>query len=202
MTVVNSASHSEQQGLSKQLRALTHETHEQLDNSIMQAASFASVDGYAGFVAVQFLFHRDVDALYGDARLRELLPDLDGRRRLAQIAADLSDLGRAEPGGNPAPAFTVGEDVDLPTALGWLYVAEGSKMGGALLRKEAAKLGLSDSHGARHLAPAPEGPAAHWRSFTAALDAVPLDEDGVAKAVAGANAAFAQVQGYVQTVLG
>ncbi|WP_204320942.1 biliverdin-producing heme oxygenase, partial [Enterobacter hormaechei] len=53
---------------------------------------------------------------------------------------------------------------------------------------------LSDTHGARHLAPAPEGPAAHWRTFTAALDAVTLSDAEEAQVVAGAKAAFAQVQ--------
>ncbi|NWM49713.1 biliverdin-producing heme oxygenase, partial [Escherichia coli] len=87
---------------------------------------------------------------------------------------DLADLGRGLPA-TEHPAFIPGA-VKIPAALGWLYVAEGSSMGAALLRKAAAKLDLSDTHGARHLAPAPEGPAAHWRTFTAALDAVTLSD--------------------------
>ncbi|WP_448538289.1 biliverdin-producing heme oxygenase [Sphingobium yanoikuyae] len=67
-------------------------------------------------------------------------------------------------------------------------------MGAALLRKEVAKIGLSDSFGARHLAPAPEGPAAHWRAFTAALDAVEIAEADEPRTGQGANAAFLRVQ--------
>jgi hypothetical protein len=33
-------------------------------------------------------------------------------------------------------------DLELPAALGWLYVAEGSNLGGTILYKMAAKLGL------------------------------------------------------------
>lgn len=186
------------QPLSKRLKGLTHETHDRLDKSIMAAASFDSVDGYARFAGVQYLFHRDIHALYDDAALQAVLPGLAERRRMELIAADLHDLGVTLPGVGPEggePAFTAGS-IDVPTALGWLYVAEGSNMGAALLRKEAAKLGLSDTHGARHLAPAPEGPAAHWRAFTAALDAAELSEEEEARAVAGANAAFARVQAY------
>ena len=147
----------------RRLKARTRQTHDRLDNRILEAAAFDTVEGYAQFAAIQHRFHRDIDALYDDAQLRALLPGLDTRRRLALIRADLSDIGHpaVEPG--EPPVFS-GGTIDVPTALGWLYVAEGSNLGAALLRKEVAKLGLSDSFGAQHLAPAPEGPAPHWRA--------------------------------------
>lgn len=186
--------------LSKRLKFSTHEVHDALDRSIMAAASFSDIESYARFVEIQFLFHRDIEPLYDIAALQALLPGLAGRQRLALIAADLADIGRSVPDTDLPPAFSAGA-VDTPTALGWLYVAEGSNLGAALLRKEAAKIGLSDEHGARHLAPAPEGPAAHWREFTAALDAVPLDEAEQQRAIAGANAAFMRVQAFADARL-
>ena len=186
---------------SKRLKTLTHQTHDRLDRSIMAAASFDNLDGYARFVEVQYLFHRDIAALYEDAALQALLPNLEARRRLGLIVADLADLDRDPPAGSEAPVFTPGR-IDMPSALGWLYVAEGSNMGAALLRKEVSKIGLSDDHGARHLAPAPEGPAAYWRAFTAGLDAVELSPGEEARAVAGANAAFARVQAFADVRLG
>lgn len=184
------------------LKALTHEVHDRLDRSIMATASFSSVEGYARFVQVQYLFHRDIEALYDDARLQALFPGLAGRKRLGLIAADLADLGVPLPAGESGRAFAPGTPPDIATALGWLYVAEGSTMGAALLRKEAAKLGLSDDHGARHLAPAPEGPAAHWRAFTAQLDAAPLPPEEEERVSAGAHAAFARVQAHADSHLG
>jgi len=178
---------------SKRLKAATSDTHDRLDSSIMAAASFESLAGYTRFIAIQYLFHRDIDALYDEQQLRDLLPGLSDRRRMALVAADLADLDVAIPAPASPPVFAAGA-VDVPTALGWLYVAEGSNMGAALLRKQAAQLGLSDAHGARHLAPTAEGPAAHWRAFTAALDAAELTADEEARAVAGAQAAFARVQ--------
>jgi heme oxygenase len=88
-----------------------------------------------------------------------------------------------------------------PEALGWLYVAEGSNLGAAFLLKEAAKLGLSESFGARHLADAPEGRGLHWRRFTAALDAVALSASEEARAIASANDAFARVRALVDRFL-
>lgn len=183
--------------LSKRLKAQTHDVHEGVDRSIMTAASFANLERYGEFLCVQYLFHRDVDALYGHVVLQDLLPGLAERRRLPQVEADLADLNLPRPATILIPVFRPDTELDIPGALGWLYVAEGSNMGAALLRKEAAKLALSDSFGARHLAPASEGPAAHWRAFTAGLDAAALTDKEEARAVAGAQAAFARVQAYV-----
>ena len=80
--------------------------------------------GYVVSLAASRRLHRDIDAVYDDAQLRALLPGLDTRRRLALIRADLSDIGHpaVEPG--EPPVFS-GGTIDVPTALGWLYVAEG-----------------------------------------------------------------------------
>ncbi|MGQ4274033.1 biliverdin-producing heme oxygenase [Terrihabitans sp. B22-R8] len=180
---------------SKQLKADTHSTHEHLDSSIMAGRPFASVENYGLFLKVQHGFHRDIDALYSNPELDKLLPDLPGRRRLGLIEQDLADLGIPAPEAERAPVF--GDAADIPTALGWLYVAEGSNLGAAFLLKEAVKLGLSEERGARHLAGAPEGRGRHWKTFTAALDALDLDEVGEQRVRDGAIAAFQRVQSLV-----
>lgn len=179
---------------SKRLKAATHETHDRLDKSIMAGEPFASRERYGLFLRMQHAFHRDIDALYSDAALDALLPDLQGRRRLGLIEQDLADLGAQALAFDAPPAFAPGAAVELPVALGWLYVAEGSNMGAAFLLKWAKeKLGLSEEFGARHLAGAPEGRGLHWRTFTAALDAVPLSGEDEARVIAGAEAAFRRV---------
>ncbi len=116
---------------SKRLKARTTGTHERLDQSIMAGDPFASRERYALFVEVQYQFHRDIDALYDDMALDVLLPDLKGRRRFALVGQDLIDLGFDLPVADGEPAFLTGNAIDLPTALGWLYVAEGSNLGAA-----------------------------------------------------------------------
>ncbi|MDQ1154618.1 biliverdin-producing heme oxygenase [Brevundimonas sp. SORGH_AS_0993] len=184
------------------LKALTRETHDQLDAYITGVASFQTIEAYGRFLTVQHRFHRDIDALYDDAALVAALPGLKDRRRLPAILQDMADLGLAPPRVDAPPLFGAGATLNVAHALGWLYVAEGSNMGAALLRKQAARLGLSDEHGARHLAPAPEGPAAHWRSFTAALDAVTLPARAEPRVIEGAEAAFRQVHAYTVEHLG
>lgn len=185
---------------SKRLKAATHATHDQLDKAIMAGEPFASRERYALFVKVQHGFHRDIDTLYDDPALDKLLPDLKGRRRFALIERDLTDLGAQAPAVDTPPAFKAGASVDLPTALGWLYVAEGSNLGAAFLLKEALNLGLSETFGASHLASAPEGRGLHWRTFTAALDEVSLSDADEARVIAGAEAAFNRVHGLVRDV--
>ncbi|MCJ2185057.1 biliverdin-producing heme oxygenase, partial [Novosphingobium sp. 1949] len=111
-----------------------------------------------------------------------------------------ADLG-LEPLDRGEPVFAAGAAIDRASALGWLYVSEGSNLGAALLRKAVAPLGLSDDFGARHLAPAPEGPAAHWREFVAALDTVPLDAEEEARATEAARRAFVHVQALADACL-
>lgn len=183
-------------GRAKRLKAHTHEVHEALDRRIMAGDPFADRARYCRFLAVQHAFHRDIDALYSNPALDALLPDLAGRRRLPQIEQDIIDLGGTVPELGTAPLF--GREADVPTALGWLYVAEGSNLGAAFLLKAAAALGLSEAFGARHLAGHPEGRGLHWRTFTAALDAVTLTDAEEERVMAGAEAAFRRVHDLVE----
>ncbi|MGU3495736.1 biliverdin-producing heme oxygenase [Xanthobacteraceae bacterium A53D] len=182
----------------KRLKARTNATHDRLDAGIMARAPFASRDRYGMFLAVQHDFHRQIDALYADPTLDRLLPDLAGRRRLPRIAQDMADLGLPVPPATGTPVFAPGAALDLPAALGWLYVAEGSNLGAAFLLKAAAKLGLDDGFGARHLAGAPEGRGLHWKTFTAALDGLDLTADEEARMTAGGEAAFRHVHALVE----
>ncbi|WP_020186159.1 biliverdin-producing heme oxygenase [Methylopila sp. 73B] len=186
-------------GLTARLKGQTHEAHGGLDAAIMAKRPFADRERYGRFLAVQHAFHRDVDALYVDPALGRLLPGLATLRRLPLVVQDRADLGPSGPEPAGEPVFREGQPHDLAASLGWLYVAEGSNLGAAFLLKEAAKLGLSDTFGARHLAPAAEGRGLHWRTFAAALDDVHLSEDEGRRATEGAAAAFERVRVLVKT---
>ncbi len=182
------------------LRAATHSTHETLDQSIMAARPFDSIGNYARFLKVQHAFHRDAAPLYRAPALQHLIPDLSQRTRLAAVAQDAASLGVTLPDYAGSPATSYG--VDVPEALGWLYVIEGSNLGAAFLFKAAVKMGLSAEHGAGHLAEAPEGRAAQWRAFKEALDAAQLAEAEEARVIAGAEEAFARVRALIAEHLG
>lgn len=180
---------------SARLKAATRDSHGALDKRIMAGDIFADRRNFARFLRVQYRFHRSIDALYASPALDALLPDLAERRRLQQVRSDLQDLEQALPGEDIA---ALRDELPLPTALGWLYVAEGSNLGGTVLYRMAAALGLDRNFGARHLAAHPDGAARHWRQFTAALDAVVLSPAQEQEVIDAADAAFRSVHGHVE----
>ena len=186
--------------LSEHLRRQTRTAHEGVDQTIMAARPFDTLENYAGYLRVQHGLFSAVAPLYARADLTEVIADLAERNRLEALRCDLADLGETPP---LEPASHLLHHQDGAYVLGWLYVVEGSNLGAAILLKHARGLGLDESHGARHLAAPPEGRAAYWRSFRAGLDAIDLVQatDPLMEArrnvVAGANAAF----GYVRQLL-
>ncbi|QCJ00066.1 biliverdin-producing heme oxygenase [Agrobacterium larrymoorei] len=185
----------------KRLKAATRQAHQALDSFIMSAKPFETRENFGTFLKTQYLFHRDLDAFFFNHTLDGLLPDLHGRRRLDLIAQDLADLSLEIPGEENIRFKKDDAEFDLPEAMGWLYVVEGSNLGAAFLLKDAAKLGLDENFGARHLAGAPEGRGLHWRTFTAALDDIDLSEEEEARAIAGAEAAFVSVHEYAKRMM-
>lgn len=183
---------------SKSLKALTYDTHELLDKRIMAFQPFANRENYARYLQAQFLFLRDMESLYDNPLLARVLSDLDERRRYDLIAADLGFLGQPLP--ELCEARRDGASFDLATALGWLYVVEGSKLGAAILLKLTEKLGLSAERGAQHLAAHPDGRARHWREFTAILDAQDFGAAEEARVVDGAKAGFALMNAHLDKV--
>lgn len=172
--------------LSARLKQETAVQHERMHTLMETADPFASRDGYARFVAAQYLFQRDIEHLFADPSVRAAVPDIDSRGRAAASLADLADLAWDVPHGDVAS-----RGVAMPEALGWLYVSEGSTLGAAFLFKAAKdNLGLSAEFGARNLAAYPEGRAAAWRNFVASLDSDALTPETHDAVIAGANAAY------------
>lgn len=173
---------------SQRLKSATGDIHDRLDGRIMALDPFASRDRYTRFLRAQHGFHRALAPLYADPALQARIPDLADRARGAPIAADLADLGAAGDDG-AVPDLSA---LPVAEALGWLYVAEGSSLGAAFLLKAAARIDLDAGFGARHLAGHPDGRAAHWRRFTAVLDAEPMTAEEEAAMIAAARTAFAR----------
>ncbi len=174
----------------ERLRNATNATHERLDTGIMEMRPFDNLTNYGRFVQGQYALHHDVAPLYQRADLADLIPGLSTLGRASAVAADIADLGLQL----PETQIPAASEVTLAQALGWLYVVEGSNLGAAFLFKAAKKLGLSETGGARHLAEAPEGRAAHWRAFREGLNAARLTDAEEEEVLAGAGAAFARAR--------
>ncbi len=167
------------------LREATSTRHEALDLRVLAHRPFGSRARYAALVRAHHALFATAAPFYCNATLRGWIPGLSVRDRTALAAQDLEHLGAG-----PATPLAL-ENSDPECGLGWLYVIEVSNMGGAVLARQAQQIWMTGQHGARHLAPAAEGAAPHWRTLVEALNAVPITEDGVSRAIGGAMAAFA-----------
>lgn len=172
---------------SQRLNQVTHEPHERLDTLVKSHDPFNSRERFACFVAAQYLFQYDLEELYADVELGRLIPGLAGRCRVEQARLDLADLGHPVPYGDESVR---GLRHGRGSALGWLFVSEGSKLGAAFLLKRVPAIGLSETFGARHLGEPESGRAQGWKSFVAALDGIELDAEQERQAEAAAIAAF------------
>lgn len=177
--------------LSLCLKEATHTLHEDLDKSIMVHGLFSSADKYKNFVQLQYLFHRDINDLYNHAQLVEIIPDLASRNRFAQVCQDMRDLDLPLP--DEGPSINI---QDASTAIGWLYVAEGSKLGANFLIKLVEKIGFTENFGGRHLAADLGGRGPSWNAFKSAIDRAGFDP---VLATAGAQAGFMRVKNYMIT---
>ncbi|WBU60429.1 biliverdin-producing heme oxygenase [Paracoccus albus] len=176
------------------LRISTRTAHEGVDEAIMKSGALDSPQNYHRFVHFQHQLILDVEPLYRREDLQKIFPDLSQRSRLAAVQSDAAYLGIDPPIGRSGADLY---DIGIPEALGWLYVSEGSNLGAAFLAKLVWAHGLTDDAGATHLAPPAIGRAAHWRAFTASLNAVEQTPDEDRRTIESARRAFAHVRALI-----
>lgn len=171
---------------SQRLNQITNEPHTKLDALVKAHAPFETQANFARFVVAQYLFQSELVALYNDAELNQIIPDLAARCRAEAAKLDLADLDTEI----PAPVAGAVNNPSKAEALGWLFVSEGSKLGAAFLIKRAVGLGLSETFGARHLGEPAGGRAEGWKSFTRTLDCLAFSAEEEAAVEKGAIDAF------------
>ncbi|MBY8970249.1 biliverdin-producing heme oxygenase [Pseudomonas sp. P867] len=171
---------------SQRLNQITNEPHTKLDALVKAHAPFETQANFARFVVAQYLFQSELVALYNDAALNTIIPDLAARCRAEAAKLDLADLDTDV----PAPVAGAVKNPSQAEALGWLFVSEGSKLGAAFLIKRALGLGLSETFGARHLGEPAGGRAEGWKSFTRTLDSLEFSAEEEAAVEKGAIDAF------------
>lgn len=160
-----------------QLREGTRRDHDQVD------AAYAGFDlsttrGYGEFLSAQARAFLPMEAAVERAGAALLFDDWDARRRGDLLRADLAELGLAPADLLEAPAFP-----SAAAVLGAVYVLEGSRLGGAVLRRAIPPgapmrfLG-GDEHGPR------------WRALTQLLDERLTGAPDLDAAVAAARSVF------------
>lgn len=107
----------------------TAEHHQQVD-SIFSTMNLAEERDYGRFLSAQAAAHIPVERALDGGGAASVLADWPDRRRAHLLLDDLATMGLAEPAAEERPEF-VGE----AAILGAVYVLEGSRLGGALLKR-------------------------------------------------------------------
>lgn len=189
--------------LSLLLKENTANIHESLDKRIMSLNPFSALDRYTQFIRTQARLQQITSSWYQNAELQALFPDLSERDRFQAVQQDCHDLGlSAEDIAVDQEAAAQIQVANNYEALGWLYTVEGSNIGAAILLKHAKEsLGLSETHGARHLTGHGDGRGLYWRRFKEALDAIELTNEQRQQALKGAREAFVFTRNSVEELL-
>jgi len=149
------------------LREATAAAHDTLEIEARIEPRLSDHATRAATVAAFHRFHAGLEPVSHPlvARLNaDLGVGFEPRSRADAIALDLGRLGaRVQPPARPTAPATAGE------ALGWVYVAEGSMLGGRIIRRRLAAAGR-DLDGLSFLDPYGEETGARWRAFMTLLD--------------------------------
>jgi len=169
--------HNRRQSARFRLRDGTADCHERVD-ALFSAADLGSRGGYEQFLLAQAAAFLPAEKALDRAGIATLLPDWPNRRRSHLLVADLAELGLPVPDGEILPVVS-----GIPALLGWVYVLEGSRLGGNILRRAVAAGSpvafLSDSY-----------PKA-WPTLVAMLDEQLTDPSAIDQAIMAAQALFA-----------
>lgn len=139
------------------LRAATAADHERVDR-LFSGLNLTREADYRLFLTAQAAAHLPTEEAIEAAGARALLADWPERRRSHLLKADLADLGAQLPSSMEPPALP-----DAASIFGAIYVLEGSRLGGALLKREVPA-GLP-----KRFLNAEQAPGA-WRKLLAKLD--------------------------------
>jgi heme oxygenase len=140
------------------LRAATGDAHARVD-ALFSRFDLTDEGGYRDFLLAQAEGFLPIEAALDEAKAQAVLPDWPERRRGDLLRADLAALNVTPPEPFSAPSFL---SVKAPM-LGAIYVLEGSRLGGAVLKQTVP------SHFPRRFLEARQA-AGSWRSLLQALD--------------------------------
>lgn len=188
-----------------ELQAATAEVHEQLHHVpafASLAAGLLDHRGYAALLARLHGFHRPMEAAI--ARGLDADPvggSLTGWRRTHLLRSDLIHLGLDDAAIDRLPRAAISSDrVSPATAMGFLYVLEGSTLGGRQLARNLDYLlpkGTTD--GRSFFLAGGDRSHVRWRDVCAAVEVRGTDRRQRAQVIAAAVEAFGQFGRWFET---
>lgn len=172
--------------LHARLKRETATAHGTLETFIAAANYFSTLPGYVTFLRASLAFHAEAEQALHDSGAAEIIPDWPRRHRAHLARHDLEWLGHSATAGDscltkcPTPEWV----------LGTAYVVEGSTLGGAVLLKSVAHLGLGPDRGAAFLSGYGPDRGNMWQAFLRILAQWERQDIDQSEVVRAARAAF------------
>lgn len=155
--------------LHERLRRHTGAAHAALERALAAERCFDSRSGYVRFLERFHLFQSETEEALSSGGAERVIPDWRSRTRAALLAEDLRALG-VHPGASVTAA--VGARIlSAEEVLGTVYVLEGATLGGAVLLRRLAPLGITSRAGGHFLASYGSDRGRMWQQFLRALRA-------------------------------
>lgn len=168
----------------RELRLRTADMHDRVD-ALFTQADLSTRDGYASFLTAQARAHLSIEDALDAADAATFVEDWNKRRRSALLLDDLEQMGLM-----PPAKLNIAVTGTKAAVIGTIYVLEGSRLGGGLLKRSVAPglpvsfLSASDPTG--------------WRRLIEIIDARLTTEDEIDEAVDAARAVFAAFEASAQ----
>lgn len=164
------------------LRKATAASHARVDAAFSRFR-LDDADDYRRFLLAQAAGFLPVEAALDEAEAERLIPHWAERRRASLLRADLAALNVTAPElFGPPPIFS-----SKASRLGATYVLEGSRLGGALLKRQVPKSFPRRFLDARQL-------AGSWRKLLETLDLFLIRQGDLELAARAANEVFARFE--------
>ncbi|NKC04905.1 biliverdin-producing heme oxygenase [Ochrobactrum haematophilum] len=111
------------------LKAATAPYHERIDRLGSLYGMFNSLDAYRKYLEATWHSRLALETLLDVSDLRRVFSDWDNHKIQSELQMDYADLSDGEELKKPELQFVAATPVDLPSAIGTLYVLEGSALG-------------------------------------------------------------------------
>jgi len=174
--------------LSNHIKEATKAPHQQLEVVVVKKLkSIRSKADYADLLKYFYAYFCKVEQAVAPYITTEVLSDYTERRNSSYIKSDIEALGESV---ETLPHAVAPGIVNTISALGALYVLEGSIMGGRIIVQMLEKGGITE--GISFFSGYGEATGLMWQRFVEVLNCYAPTEDDEAQAIAAANATFKQ----------
>ena len=186
------------------LRAATRDLHEQIETNPLHSAivnGSATRASYCRLLAKMYGFHKGFETLAAGYREWDQLGfDFQSRSKLNALGSDLAAMGWQGVADELPPLSLPLQQASFAFVTGYLYVSEGSTLGGQVLMKHlATQLEVSRDNGGAYFSSYGSRVAEKWKECREFLARVGTSSDQAAgEMVAGARDAFLRLDAWLR----